>query len=76
MIIEKRSSTKKFQILLYLFITYLFSWTAWGILYASYKNIISYNIYNNHLILFIVIGGFMPSIMAIIFTSFFMEVMV
>jgi membrane protease YdiL (CAAX protease family) len=71
MIIERRSSTKKFQILIYLFITYLFSWTAWGILYTSYKNVISRNIYYNHFQLFLVIGGSMPSIMSIIFVSFF-----
>ena len=71
MIMGKRKSTTKFQILIYLFMTYLFSWIVWGIIYASDRNIISHNIYKNYFPLFIAIGASIPSIMSIIFTGFF-----
>jgi membrane protease YdiL (CAAX protease family) len=54
-----------------MFMTYLFSWIVWGILYASDRNIISHNICKNCYTLIAVIGASMPSIMSIIFTGFF-----
>lgn len=71
MIIEKRNSTTKFQIIIYLSMTYLSSWIAWGILYAINRNIISHTTYNTLSYLLFEIGAFMPSIMAIILTAFF-----
>lgn len=70
-ILKNREWSIKFQLIVYLFVTFLFSWIAWGILYASDRSIISRNIIDNHLLLFIGIGGFMPSIMSIFFSGFF-----
>lgn len=71
MIDRKIKCTKNSQMMLYVFVTYLFSWIIWGIVYASDRNIISYNIYKNFAGFFIAIGAFMPTTMAIIFTGFF-----
>jgi len=70
-ILKKREWSIKSQLIIYLFVTFSFSWIAWGILYASDRGIISRNIIDNHLLLFIGIGGFMPSIMSIFFSGFF-----
>ncbi|QAA32401.1 CPBP family intramembrane glutamic endopeptidase [Clostridium manihotivorum] len=71
MIDRKTKSANKLQMILYVFVTYLFSWIIWGIIYASDRNIISYDIYKNYVGVFFAIGAFMPTIMAIIFTGFF-----
>lgn len=71
MIIRKKKSTIKYQILTYMLMTYLFSWIVWGILYASDRNIISHNIFKNYYSLIAVIGASMPSIISIIFTGLY-----
>ncbi|WP_160672347.1 CPBP family intramembrane glutamic endopeptidase [Clostridium sp. C8-1-8] len=71
MIVRKIKSSNTLQVAVYVAATYLFSWIIWGIIYVSYRNIISYNIYKNYSELFFAIGALMPTIMAISFTGFF-----
>lgn len=71
MTVWKSNSTKKFKIVTFMFLTYLLSWIIWGILYTSSRGIISSEIYNRHLIFFIILGGVMPSVMGIVLTAYF-----
>jgi uncharacterized protein len=73
-LMKKRNSNKRFQIITYLLITFLFSWIPWGMLYASFKGWISSDIYYNHFILFFRLGSFMPSIMSVFFTVIFYRI--
>ncbi len=60
---------KKHEILSFIFITYLCSWTIWGILYSSYIGIIDKSLHNEHITFFIILGLFMPSTMSIVLTG-------
>lgn len=60
---------KKHEILSFIFITYLCSWSIWGILYSSYIGIINKSLHDEHVTLFITLGLFMPSTMSIILTG-------
>jgi uncharacterized protein len=71
-----KNSIKKCQLTSYLSVTFLFTWIFYGLLYASDKGMISSKIYasrlqvfDSRLVLFIFIGGSMPSILAILFTG-------
>ncbi|MBX4262199.1 CPBP family intramembrane metalloprotease (plasmid) [Clostridium estertheticum] len=62
---------KKHQIMVFLVMTFLISWTFWGIIYASYKGILSSNIYDRYFTIFFMLGAFMPSVMSIIVNGCF-----
>ena len=62
---------KKHQIVVFLVMTFLFSWTFWGIIYASYKGILISNIHNRYFQIFSMLGASMPSVMSIIVNGFF-----
>lgn len=62
---------KKHQIMVFLVMTFLFSWTFWGIIYASYRGILSSTIYGRYFLIFFMLGAFMPSVMSIIINGFF-----
>lgn len=73
---EIKNCVKKYQLTSYLILTFLSTWIFWGLLYLSDKGMISSKIYasqlhvfDSRLVLFIFIGGSMPSILAILFTS-------
>lgn len=53
---------KKYEIINYIIITFLFTWTFWGISLTSSNQMINGS--------FRIIGSFMPSVVAIIFTGF------
>jgi len=61
---------KNHEILSFVFLTFVFSWTIWGILYSSSIGIIDNNIYKKHYVLLECLGGSGPSIMSIIITAF------
>jgi membrane protease YdiL (CAAX protease family) len=74
--IEIKKSLQKKPLITYLVTTFLFTWLIWGLLYASDTGMISRKIYesrfrvfDSRLVLFIFIGGSMPSILAVIFTG-------
>lgn len=60
---------KKNEVIKYLLITFLLTWMIWGILVASSKGFIDNAIYKNHLIRTIIIGGSIPSILAIVYVG-------
>lgn len=61
---------KNYEILLFVFLTFLFSWTIWGILYISSISIIDNNIYKKYFSALACLGAYGPSIMSIILTAF------
>lgn len=64
-----KSFLKKNQVLKYLLITFLLTWLFWCLLYASSKGIINPSIHSNYLMRFILLGGCMPSVLAIIYAG-------
>ncbi len=72
MYIKIRDNILKYQLTVYFVITFLLSWTIWGILYSSSKGLLSYSIYqsrmrifDNSLSTFTFLGGSMPSFVAL-----------
>lgn len=57
--------------MVFLVMTFLFSWTFWGIIYASYNGILNRNMYDRYFTIFFMLGAFMPSVMSIILNGFF-----
>lgn len=57
---------KNHEILSFVFLTFLCSWTIWGILYSSHIGVVNNVIAS----IFICLGGFAPSTMSIILTVF------
>ncbi|MFL0249287.1 CPBP family intramembrane glutamic endopeptidase [Clostridium neuense] len=61
---------KNHEIISFIFLTFLFSWIIWGILYCSSIDIVNNVIYKSHMSIFICLGAFAPSSMSIILTGF------
>lgn len=60
---------RRHEILSFIIITYLCSWTIWGILYSSYIGIINNSIDKKYVLLFIILGGFVPSTISMVMTG-------
>ncbi len=63
----KSSLCFKNEIFKYLLCAFALTWLVWGILLASVKGVINSNIYQHHMIQVIIIGGSIPSILAILY---------
>lgn len=64
-----RAYVKSYPISAFIFFTFLFSWSIWGVLYSSSISIINNIIYKKYLSVLVCIGAYGPSTMSVVLTG-------